>query len=30
MAEMLALSGGQRKVPVIVDGTHVSIGYDGS
>jgi hypothetical protein len=30
MDEMLALSDGQRKVPVIVQGTQVSIGYGGS
>jgi len=28
--EMLKLSGGVRKVPVIVEGDDVSIGYDGT
>lgn len=30
MEEMLQYSGGQRKVPVIVEGGKVSIGYDGA
>jgi hypothetical protein len=28
--EMLALTGGTRKVPVIVDGEKISVGYGGS
>jgi len=30
MKEMLAFSKGSRQVPVIVDGTKVTIGYGGS
>ncbi len=30
MEEMLELSGGVRKVPVIVDGDKVTIGYGGT
>jgi len=30
MAEMLRLSDGQRKVPVIVSGSQVTVGYNGS
>jgi hypothetical protein len=30
MEEMLKLSGGERKVPVIVDGEEVTVGYGGS
>lgn len=29
MEEMLALSGGRQQVPVIVDGTKVSVGFLG-
>jgi glutaredoxin 3 len=28
--DMLALSGGQRKIPVIVDGDTVTVGYGGN
>jgi len=28
LSEMLKLTGGQRRVPVIVDGTQVTIGYN--
>ena len=30
MDQMLKLSNGQRKVPVIVKGTNVTIGYNGA
>jgi glutaredoxin len=30
LAEMLKLTGGARKVPVIVDGDKVTLGYGGS
>ena len=30
MKEMLAVSGGKRSVPVIVDGSEVTIGYGGT
>jgi len=30
MEEMLELSGGVRKVPIIVDGAKVTIGYGGT
>lgn len=30
LARMLELSGGQRRVPVIVDGGRVTIGYGGT
>jgi len=30
LEEMLKLSGGYRKVPVIVDGAAVTIGYEGN
>ncbi len=30
MEAMLGLSGGKRKVPVIVDGERVSVGFGGS
>lgn len=30
MSEMLELSGGKRKVPVIVEGEKVTIGFGGS
>jgi hypothetical protein len=30
MNDMLALSGGRREVPVIVDGGKVSVGYGGT
>jgi len=30
MEEMLNLSGGVRKVPVILEGTKVTIGYGGT
>lgn len=29
LEKMLVLSKGQRKIPVIVDGGHVSVGYQG-
>jgi glutaredoxin len=29
MPEMLKLSGGQRRVPVIVDGGKIEVGFDG-
>jgi len=30
MDEMLKVSGGKRKVPVIVDGDKVTVGYGGT
>lgn len=30
MEEMLKASDGQRKVPVIIDGDNVTVGYGGS
>ena len=30
LQEMLALSGGERKVPVIVEGGNVKVGYGGT
>jgi len=30
MEEMLAVSGGERAVPVIVDGDNVIVGYGGT
>ncbi len=30
MEEMLAISGGERAVPVIVDGDKVTVGYGGT
>ena len=30
MDDMLAASGGQRAVPVIVDGDNVTVGYGGT
>ena len=30
LARMLTYSGGQRRVPVIVDGTNVTIGFGGT
>lgn len=30
LAEMLRHTGGQRRVPVIVEGEHVTIGYGGT
>ena len=30
MEEMLALSGGEKAVPVIVDGDDVTVGYGGT
>jgi hypothetical protein len=30
LEEMLKLSGGRRKVPVVVEGNRVSVGYGGS
>ena len=30
MEEMLAVTGGQRAVPVIVDGAKVTVGYGGT
>ncbi len=29
MPEMLKLSGGQRRVPVILDGGKIEVGFDG-
>jgi glutaredoxin len=29
LPEMLKLSGGQRRVPVIVDGGKIEVGFDG-
>lgn len=29
MPEMLKFSGGQRRVPVIVDGGKIEVGFDG-
>lgn len=30
MEEMLSLSGGEKAVPVIVDGENVTVGYGGT
>jgi hypothetical protein len=30
MEEMLSISGGERAVPVIVDGDNVTVGYGGT